>query len=144
MKIENFKLGQWWVSNDWAIKITKVWRRYLLKVVLESDCTVENIKESDDAIVNMELEKFCYMFNNKSFCEFIEKWGSVLKASDVTSNILDNVCNYEVECTKKELENRLLSYNLWEERYVGKDRNIDIDEVVLQYNKLNEEDKDGE
>lgn len=144
MKISDFRLGQWWVSNDWAIKIEKKGRKYLIKVVLESDCVVGNIKKTDDPVINLQIDKFCYMFVNKSFIDFIEKWGSILKASDVTQDVLDNICVFERECTKKELEKLLSQYTLGKSRYMGKDRNINIDEILLQYNQLNEEDKDWE
>lgn len=79
------------MSNDWAIKLKKVSKGYEVWVVYEDDVNIENMPASDDPIVNMDKEKFSLMLDNDLFKDFIERGGSILKASDVTKELLDHI-----------------------------------------------------
>lgn len=121
MRIDQFRLGQWWVSNDWAIKLKKISKGYEVWVVYEKDVCIDNLPASDDPIVNMARETFLLMLENDLFKEFIKDGGSILKASDVSTEILDHIAKTKeqvYEMKKKELVWFLWWLELGEKRYM--------------------------
>lgn len=134
MKIKDFVLWQWWVSNDWAIKLKKIGKKYEVYLVLEDGATAENVKFTDDPVINMNLEMFVQMFKNEWFIKFKELGGSTLKASDCNNYVLDNLASIE-EMTKQEVIDFLSLMRLWSPRGIDKD---------LSLSTINEENKDRE
>lgn len=132
MRICDFKLGQRWVSNEWAIKLIRTTKWYEVYFVLEEWATKDNIKFWDDPVVNMNLEMFIQMFDNPSFIGFKEQWWSVLKASDCNNYVLDNLAEVK-DLSYSETKNFLWMLKL------GKPRPIDLDKI-----KQYEKDKDWE
>ena len=121
MRINQFRLGQWWVSNDWAIKLKKVTKGYEMWIVYEKDVCIENLPASDDPIVNMARETFLLMLENDLFQAFIKDGGSILKASDVSTEILDHIAvtkEQVYDMKKEELEEFLGWLELGEKRYM--------------------------
>lgn len=142
MKIKDFRLWQRGISNDRAIKLMKIKWWYEMRYIREQDCNKDNIKFWEDPIENMYLEKFVLMHSNDLFQEFIKLWWSILKASDTSTAVLDNIAkttwlisNYK----KKELEKVLEDISLWEIRYMGKDQRPDLEEYSLQIKTMYEE-----
>ena len=147
MRFEQFRDGQWGISNDWAIKITKDGKKYKFSVVDEEDCIIDNVQFWDDAVINMDLEKFIAMHTNNNFVEFINKGWSVLKASDTTPEVLDNICSNTGRthvCGKREINKLLSCYELWEPRYMWYDQIRNFGEVDYIKSVLDDEDIDEE
>lgn len=144
MKFKDFRLWERGVSNDWAIKIDKIkgkrWM-YCLDVVLEGDVTDIDIPYGDDAVENMYLEMYYAMYSNAMVIEFLEKWGSILKCSDTTKQVLDSYANSngrKQELTRDELDIELEIYEIWEPRYMWRDQVRDMDWVgdILEENGI--------
>jgi len=132
MKFEQFRDGQRGIANDWAIKITKVGRRYEVKVLEETDVVVENVEFGDDPVVNMDLENFIAMHTNNNFVDFKNKGWSTLKASDCTTEVLDNIANKLDKVymlTKSDTKKLVWLYKLGEPRYMGYDQDKNTWEV---------------
>jgi len=88
------------------------------------------------------------MFDNKGFIEFLEKWGSILKASDVTNEVLQNIAeklDHVYDMNKIELEAFLSSINLWDRRYMGIGRKLESEQMAnLSKEWWNEENQNRE
>lgn len=133
MKLEDFKLWERGVSNDWAIKITKSGLLYRIQHVLECDCKEDSVVFGEDAIENMNLDMFVAMWSNKGFLDFLSKWGSALKASDTNNYVLENISNHNGRIILFNKEENVINFldkiKLGEPRYNGWDQERDVDRV---------------